>query len=177
MGAERVGKLAVAYSKSRGQSNQVAESRWLGREQSGGHKGRGMSSKEKHLDYIQGAINRMASNLFFLKGWSITLVAGLFALAAKDTDRLYMLLAYYPLLIFWLLDGYFLSQERRFRSLYDHVRKLQEEVDFSMDTTPYKDALRNSWLGATLSRTLTIYYLGLTAVMLLIMFMLDLPRH
>ena len=136
-----------------------------------------MSNKQKHLDYIQAAINRMAGNLFFLKGWSVTLVAGLFALAAKDTDRLYMLLAYYPLLIFWLLDGYFLSQERRFRSLYDHVRLLAEsDIDFSMDTAPFKEEFRNSWVGATLSRTLMIYYLGLALVMLAIMFTLDLPK-
>lgn len=136
-----------------------------------------MSNKEKHLDYIQAAINRMASNLFFLKGWSVTLVAGLFALAAKDTDRLYMLLAYYPLLIFWLLDGYFLSQERRFRSLYDHVRlQAESDIDFSMDTAPFKATFRNSWPGATLSRTLLIYYLGLALVMLAIMFTLDLPH-
>lgn len=137
-----------------------------------------MSNKQKHLDYVQGAINRMASNLFFLKGWSITLVAGLFALAAKDTDRLYMLLAYYPLLIFWLLDGYFLSQERRFRSLYDHVRlRAEADIDFSMDTSPFKSEFRNGWVGATLSRTLLIYYLGLAFVMLLIMFTLDLPHR
>jgi hypothetical protein len=137
-----------------------------------------MSSKEKHLDYIQSAISRMASNLFFLKGWSVTLVAGLFALAAKDTDRLYMLLAYYPLLIFWLLDGYFLSQERRFRSLYDYVRVLPEEqIDFSMDTSFFKKDPRNSWLGATFSRTLLVYYAGLAVVMLVLMFTLDLPYH
>jgi hypothetical protein len=140
--------------------------------------GRGaVSNKQKHLDYIQAAINRMAGNLFFLKGWSVTLIAGLFALAAKDTDRLYMLLAYYPLLIFWLLDGYFLSQERRFRSLYDHVRLLSEsDVDFSMDTAPFRELFRNTWLGSTFSRTLLIYYLGLALVMLAIMFTLNLPH-
>jgi hypothetical protein len=137
-----------------------------------------MSQKEKHLDYIQGAISRMASNLFLLKGWSVTLIAGLFALAAKDADRLYMFIAYYPLLIFWLLDGYFLSQERRFRSLYDHVRKLPEEdIDFSMDTSGQKDEFRNTWLGAVFSRTLIIYYAGLAAVMIALMFLLDLSNH
>ena len=136
------------------------------------------SNKEKHLDYIQGAINRMASNLFFLKGWSVTLVAGLFALGAKDADRLYMILAYYPLLIFWLLDGYFLAQERRFRSLYDHVRVLPErDIDFSMDTTRFKTDPRNSWLGAAFSRTLLVYYVGLIVVMLVLMFTLGLPYH
>ncbi len=33
----------------------------------------------------------MSGNLFLLKGWSITLIAGLFALAAKDTHQAYVL--------------------------------------------------------------------------------------
>jgi hypothetical protein len=114
----------------------------------------------------------MAGNLFLLKGWSVTLIAALFALAAKDTNKLYILIAYFPLLIFWLLDGYFLSQERKFRALFDHVRKLNEDsIDFSMDTRPFADDANNSWAAALLSRTLLVYYLGLALVMLVIMFM------
>ena len=43
-----------------------------------------MEKKLKHLEFIQGAVGRMASNLFLLKGWTITLIAALFALAAKS---------------------------------------------------------------------------------------------
>lgn len=96
-------------------------------------------NKHKHLEFIQASINRMSGNLFLLKGWSITLIAALFALAAKDTNKSYILIAFFPLLIFWTLDGYFLSHERRFRALYEHVRKLKEEdIDFSMDTGPFR---------------------------------------
>ena len=66
-----------------------------------------MENKRKHLEFIQAAVNRMASNLFLLKGWTIALIAALFALAAKDTNRLYFLIAYFPALMFWMLDGYF----------------------------------------------------------------------
>lgn len=104
------------------------------------------SEKHKHLEFIQMAINRMAGNLFLLKGWSITLIAALFALAAKDSNKLYVVVVYFPLFIFWALDGYFLSQERRFRALYDHVRKLPEDqIDFSMDTRPYQEDQGNGW--------------------------------
>jgi hypothetical protein len=125
-----------------------------------------LEKKPKHLEFIQQAINRMASNLFLLKGWTVTLIAALFALAAKETRDIYFLLAYFPALMFWILDGYFLSQERRFRSLYDHVRGLQEhQIDFSMDTQPFKDIPRNRWPNAMLSRTLLIYYGTLIVVM------------
>jgi hypothetical protein len=126
-----------------------------------------MEQKLKHLEFIQQAINRMASNLFLLKGWTVTLIAAMFALAAKESRDFYFLLAYFPTLMFWLMDGYFLSQERRFRSLYDHVRTLDESaIDFSMDTQPFKATPpRNKWSRALFSSTLVIYYGVLVAAM------------
>ena len=68
-----------------------------------------------------------------------------------------------------MLDGYFLSMERRFRALYEDVRKLDEAaIDFSMNTGPYQGEKRNSWLAAMRSRTLVVYYAGLAAVMTLL---------
>ena len=129
-----------------------------------------MERKYKHLDFLQAAIGRMAGNLFLLKGWSITLIAALFALSAKDSNKLYVVLAYYPLFVFWVLDGYFLAQERRFRALSDYVRTLPEDkIDFSMDTRPFAQHYPNTWLGSLLSRTLLIYYGSLALVMLLMM--------
>jgi hypothetical protein len=130
-----------------------------------------MGNKQKHLEFIQSAVGRMASNLFLLKGWTITLIAALFALAAKDSNKTYFLIAYLPALMFWALDGYFLSQERRFRALYDRVRKLKEsDIDFSMDTAAFKNEVRNTWLGAMFSGTLMIYYGVLIATMIVVMF-------
>lgn len=129
------------------------------------------SNKHKHLEFVQAAVNRMAGNLFLLKGWSITLIAALFALAAKDANQFYILIAYFPLFIFWSLDGYFLSQERKFRALYDYVRQRDEsQIDFSMDTRPFASEHRNTWIGAMGSQTLVIYYAGLAVVMLVLMF-------
>ena len=131
-----------------------------------------MENKQKHLEFLQAVITRMASNLFLLKGWSITLIAALFALSAKDSNKLYIFLAYYPLVVFWVLDGYFLSQERRFRALYDHVRTLPESaIDFAMDTSQFKKD-GNTWPGAMFSKTLTIYYGALALIMLVLMFLL-----
>jgi hypothetical protein len=82
-------------------------------------------------------------------------------------------LAYYPLFVFWLLDGYFLSLERRYRALYDHVRTLSEEqIDFSMDTTRFRNEFRNTWAGSLASSTLLIYYGALALVLLVLMFAL-----
>lgn len=134
-----------------------------------------MENKQKHLEFIQAVINRMAGNSFLLKGWAITLVAALFALSAKDTNQSYIFIAYFPVIIFWILDGYFLSQERLFRDLYNHVRKLDEkEIDFSMDTSEYKKEKKNSWLYSIFSVTLRFFYISLVVVMLLVLYLITL---
>jgi hypothetical protein len=76
------------------------------------------ADRVKQLDLIQGVVNRLASNSFSVKGWSITLVAALFALAAKDANPLYSAIAVLPAAFFWGLDAYYLRQERLFRGLY-----------------------------------------------------------
>lgn len=96
-----------------------------------------MEKRLKHLEMIQGVISRMASNSFSLKGWAVTLVAGIFVLAGKDTDKMYFLVAYLPIIVFWGLDSYYLLQERLYRALYDKVRQFSEEkIDFSMKVSP-----------------------------------------
>jgi len=133
----------------------------------------GGENKLKHLEFIQSVINRLSGNSFLLKGWSVTLVAALFALAARDANKNYFLVAYLPVLIFWIIDAYFLSQERKFRSLYDEVRtKREEEIDFSMDTRSYRTT-RNSWERSSLSTTLLFFYLPLAGVMLLVMYLIQ----
>lgn len=130
-----------------------------------------MENKRKHLEFIQNTISRMSGNLFFLRGWTITLITGLFALSAsKGTYDGYILLAYFLLVIFWTLDGYFLSQERRFRCLYDDVRNLDEDkIDFSMKTKKYQNEWRNTWLGSMLSATLLWFYIPLALAMLVVL--------
>ena len=70
----------------------------------------------KHLELIQGVVNRLSTNSFLLKGWTVVLVSALFALAAKDAKIVFAYLAYFPAFTFWLLDGYFLWQERLYRN-------------------------------------------------------------
>src|SRR5262249_6936434 len=113
--------------------------------------------KIKHLEIIQGVITRMAGNSFLLKGWSVTLVAALFALAAKDANTHFAALAIFPALVFWGLDAYYLRQERIYRKLYDKVRSSSDEEWsrnwFSLDTTDYRQDVE-SWLQTLRSPTI-----------------------
>lgn len=126
-------------------------------------------NKQKHLELIQGVVNRLAGNLFFLKGWAVTLIGGLFALTAKDVSPSASYLAYFFVIIFWALDGYFLSQERRFRALYKHVATLKEDqIDFSMDTSAFGKLRENGLPASFFSGTLLWFYGSLVLAMLII---------
>lgn len=120
-----------------------------------------MEKKIKHLEFIQGVVNRLATNSFRMKGWSVVLIAALFAFFAREGDNKFVPIGFVPVLFFWGLDGYFLWQERLFRALYDHVRVLDEtKVDFSMDIGRFRPSghasgySMNTWPRATFSRTL-----------------------
>ena len=92
-----------------------------------------MEAKLKHLDYIQAAINRMATNSFLFKGWAITIAAGLSAFGAVDTKSALLIIALISTLMFWGLDGYYLCLERGFVKLHTEVAlKKEADIDFSM---------------------------------------------
>jgi len=107
---------------------------------------------------IQGVINRLSHNSFLLKGWSVVLISAMFALAAGSSQLYFIYLAYFPLIVFWVLDAYFLWQERLFRALYDRVRALREDqIDFSMDTTAVKSDVK-AWPEVLFSLTLLLFH-------------------
>lgn len=125
-----------------------------------------MEPKLKHLEFIQGVVNRFASGSIRLKGWAVLLVAALFVLLAGQGRIELAAIGIVPVLLFWGLDGYFLWQERLFRALYDHVRMLENgEVDFSMQTNAFRVGWQRSWIGATLSITMVLFYGALIAAM------------
>lgn len=124
-----------------------------------------MDKKLKHLEFIQGVINRLATNSFQMKGWTVVLVAAILVILARENRLAAAYIALAPILIFWALDGYFLWQERLYRTLYDRVRTLKEsQIDFSMDVTCPKIRYTRSWWGAARSRTLLGFYVGLAAL-------------
>lgn len=133
-----------------------------------------MDEKLKHLELIQGVINRLSTNSFLLKGWSVVLVSALFALAAHESRVAFVYLAFIPAIAFWGLDGYFLWQERLYRALYDHVRSQPNSgIDFSMDTRSCRSGVAWGWPGAVLSRTLLAFH-GVLLVAIIVVMVLTL---
>jgi hypothetical protein len=132
-----------------------------------------MEKKLKHLDFLQLVITRMNVNSFLLKGWAVTLVAALFAFAAKDTNIKYVIITHISTPLFWFLDGYYLSVERQYRELYNVVKdKNEDDIDFDLNATPYNKG-KNMWIPCTFSKTLLIFYGTLIFITLAVMFFIN----
>jgi len=119
-----------------------------------------MTPKVYHLQMIQGVINRLSSNSFLIKGWSITVVAAMIALLARGAEKCYILFSVLPVVMFWFLDSVYLHIERSYTALFNEVRLLEEnKIDFSMDVKKFGKS--KNWFKAFFSTTLLIYYLAL----------------
>ena len=82
---------------------------------------------------------------------------------------LFVYLTCFPVVIFWVLDAYFLRQERLFRRLYDRVRGAKgEPVDFSMDTQPFEEVVDGT-LRVALSHTLALFHGTITVTIVVVM--------
>lgn len=134
-----------------------------------------MDSKIAHLGFIQGIINRMGNNSFLLKGWSVTLVAAIFALAPKDADKRFLIIAYCPILMFWMLDAFFLRQERLYRKLYDAVSSDTIKSDtFSLNAAIFNDSVSNIFFIA-ISKTIIAFHGTLAGIVLFAIFNFSKP--
>lgn len=112
----------------------------------------------KHLEFIQNIVTRMARNSFLLKGWSVTLVAAIFALTVNNPSVYLVIIAIFPALAFWGLDAYYLRQERLFRQLYRKVSEDPDDVSaFSMDTSGYERDVQG-WFGTALSKSVLPFH-------------------
>lgn len=83
----------------------------------------------KELDLIQGCITRMANNSFMLKGWCITIFVALITFFnLKNLSDIILIIALFTItVLFGYLDAFYLLLERKYTSLYSHVRKARTE--------------------------------------------------
>lgn len=127
-----------------------------------------MENKYKHMDYIQSAISRMASNSFYLKGWNVTIIAAIVALSFKESDWRIYACALALNIVFWVLDAYYLKQEKLFRELYNKVSKISDDnlVDFSMNTSEFKEKVSAIPCLMIKNISITPLYLSISAVLI-----------
>lgn len=140
-------------------------------------------NKTKHLEMIESIIERMAKNSFQLKAWAMTLVTVVGALSAKEADKRFMLLAFVPIIGFWLLDAFYVQQERRYKALYRSVcEKKEEDIDFNLNTRNITftsdEAKRICFFNCLISTSVSLFYGVLTVTLILLVVILKgwIPR-
>ena len=113
-----------------------------------------MDNKIKHLEMIERIIERMAKNSFMLKGWAVTLIVGIIAVVAR-MELQFWIISVVPLLMFWALDSYYLSIERKYRELYNSVRL---KKDFDIDYAISVKLTASDYFKAMISLTEALFY-------------------
>ncbi len=131
------------------------------------------SAVHNYLSHLQGAINRMAANSASSKTWCITLISAVvvFASDKEKPDAVWM--ATIPLLLFFILDSYYLGLERKFRTLYNNfVKKLYAnnavDADLFMMTPPSQPSTLMATLQAMTSISVWAFYV-LTLLLMVIL--------
>lgn len=127
-------------------------------------------SRIRYLEAIQRVVDRLSNISFILKGWAVSLVVGLMALAASGSNHGYVAIAYIPIVVFWFLDAYFLMMERQYRSLFkDNSNLLQPLETFSIHREK-GDAI--IYAKAFFSITMLLTYIPLIGATLFVMYFL-----
>lgn len=125
--------------------------------------------KIRYLEMIQNIMTRMSTNSFMLKGWSVTLIAGIFALSAKESNPMYFLLAYVPVILFWFLDAYYLMIERQYKHLYDlSTEKGVSDIDFKMRRPKSSWENKTCYFQCLISTTELFFYVPTAALVALV---------
>jgi len=89
--------------------------------------------KEKHLEFLQNNISRMNQCSFQMKGWAITIASAFIAAyvatinETNPGNKLLILAAVVPSIIFWILDSLYLSKETKFIGMYNDVAGITED--------------------------------------------------
>jgi len=117
------------------------------------------------LGTIQHIINRMATNSFIIKGWTVALLA--IILLVRGT-RYQALIAICALLVFWYLDAYFLRQKKIYRALYNEIIENKLNIGdefFDMRTARYEAGIEVPTPNKLMfSKTLLIFYGSILAL-------------
>lgn len=131
-------------------------------------------NKRSHLNMIQQVITRMGSNSFSLKGWTVGMIVAIYAFAGNNAHKA-VIITLIPLIVFWILDSYYLTLERKFRALYNNVRlKNDNDINFDMNFNNIdinmKELKKYGFTNVFVSKTILPFYLVCIITTLIIYF-------
>lgn len=130
--------------------------------------------KIKHLEFIQKIVTRMNTNSFQIKRMCVTIVAALIAIFVSNKNLEFILIAMFPVIIFWMLDSYYLLQERKFRGLYGDVagysKNPKKIKPYEMRPDLYVGKKYSYW-NVLWSKTVALVYIPILTVLISLYFL------
>jgi hypothetical protein len=122
--------------------------------------------KRKHLDYVQAIITRMNANSFQLKNMAVVILTAMIALFATVPKVLLLFFAGFPLLVFWLLDTYYLQKERKFNAMYNDIAGVTNQFEIRTYEMPLNKYSGNgcSFGENFFSKTISLFYFPLLLI-------------
>lgn len=139
----------------------------------------------QYLQMMQSNIERMANNSANCKTWLTTIVAGFLAIGCSVTAlNGWIILALLPIIMFWYLDGYYLSLERGMRNRERYFLNDYDKEDFDYKKALYdfstltkdEDDSENGYVktkGCWLSKSVFHFYASLLVVVILVILVLN----
>ena len=132
------------------------------------------SAYYEYFKIVQNTINRLASNSFLIKAWTITLIGSISILTFSILNTIIFTVLIGIVIVFWILDSYYLKMERLYRELYqDNVDKFNtldrriEILLFDMKTEIYKNKVK--LVKVIFSKTESLFYISLACGLLLLL--------
>ena len=125
-------------------------------------------NKIAYLQMIQEPICRMSTASALFKGFSATIVSGIAALTYCDINIKVLELSFAPVVLFAILDIYYMQIEKKYRYLYEQVRNNKHEIDFSMETTKDNKAAKATIWDCIKSPSIWIFYPAMIIILLIV---------
>lgn len=134
-----------------------------------------IEQKMQHLEFVQNVITRMNTNSFQIKGFVITIVAAVFSVYIVKPITEIILISIFTTAILWLLDTYYLWQERKFRGLYNDI--VDNKIDlYKMPMNKYvydkNDKKTKKYSYWSVVYTIKLFYLPIIILLSLILWII-----
>lgn len=127
----------------------------------------------QHRFFVHNTINRLNNNSFQIKAIMITIVGAFIAIYASTSKDIFFVIPCPLIFIFWLLDSYYLQQEKKFRGIYNDICDLVPKNEkktkqlFEINPKIYKGGKYN-FFRSMFSLSFMLLYLALILLLLLI---------
>ena len=121
-----------------------------------------------YLNILQSVTSRMASNSAGCKSWCITLASAIIVIMLNSNKQEYVFVAVIPIIMFMLLDCYYLAMEKNFRARYNtFIQKLHANQATRSDlfvVSPEETLKTSHMLESISSISVYPFYLSLTVI-------------